>query len=486
MNLNNNSNVTFVILGGGFGSRLWPLSRTNFPKQFLNLSGELSLFQDTLTRLKILNLFKQSNETIVVTNEEHRFLALDQLEAINFDKVTLLLEPESRNTAPALTLAAFKALDNDTDPILFITPADHIIKDQKAFEDAVSLAIEMASNDVMVILGIKPNRPETGFGYIKQKGTEGQYKEFNVAEFKEKPNLEEAQKYIESNEYVWNSGMFVMKASVWLKALKKCRPDIFFATKKAFDKRTQDNKFIRPDSNFFKDIPSDSIDYAVMEKSTSVYPLKVIALDAGWNDLGSWESLWEVSLKNNDGNLIRGDVLAFNTKDSLIFSSNRLIVTSGLKDLVVIETDDSILVIKKNQSQSVKTLVDQLAIKKRQEYKSHRKIVRPWGWFDTLDHGERFKVKRIQVKPGASLSLQSHSSRAEHWVVVKGVANIICGEKKIILKENESTYIPVGIKHQLSNFGEDILEIIEVQSGSYLSEDDIERFEDNYGRAKIK
>lgn len=475
-----NHSITPVILCGGSGSRLWPVSRNDFPKQFLDISGELSLFQETCLRLQQLNSKFHLNEALVVTNEEHRFLASEQLKNIEINDYKLLLEPLGKNTAPALTLAALTAISSKEDPILLVTPADHIIKDNKVFQQAISNAIDVATNGSIVVLGIKPNRPETGFGYIKQELISDNV--FKVLEFKEKPNLSTAKIYLESGQYSWNSGMFIMKASLWLEALNKFRPDILEATQKSFEKHTEDNQFIRPNTQLFAEISSESIDYAVMENLANVFPFNLIALDAGWSDLGSWESLWEISEKNNEGNVIRGDVSINNTNDSLIYATNRLIVTSGLKDIIVVETPDSVLVINKSQSQAIKSIVEELAKNKRYEYKSHRKVNRPWGWFDTLDYGDRFKVKRIQVNPGASLSLQSHKNRAEHWVVVKGVANIVRGEKTLILKENESTYIPLGMKHKLSNLGKEMLEIIEVQSGAYLGEDDIERFEDNYGR----
>ena len=477
-----NHSITPVILCGGSGSRLWPLSRNDFPKQFIDISGELSLFQEACLRLQQLNSKFHLNETLVVANEEHRFLALEQLKNIRINDYKLLLEPSGKNTAPALTLAALKSLSNKQDPVLVVTPADHVIKDNKAFQSAISSAIDVANNGSIVVLGIKPSRPETGFGYIKQEHIKNNL--YKVLEFKEKPSLNNAKIYLESGQYSWNSGMFIMRASLWLEALNKFRPDILKATQKSFDQHTEDNQFIRPNIELFAKIPSESIDYAVMERLGNTFPFKLIGLDAGWSDLGSWEALWDISVKDNEGNVIRGDVAIKDSEDSLIYSTNRLIVASGLKDTIVIETADSVLVINKNQSQAIKPIVEELARKKRYEYKSHRKVTRPWGWFDTLDYGDRFKVKRIQVNPGASLSLQSHKNRAEHWVVVKGIANIICGDKTSVLKENESTYIPVGMKHKLSNQGKDILEIIEVQSGVYLGEDDIERFEDNYGRFK--
>ena len=475
--------ITPVILSGGSGTRLWPLSRASFPKQFLVLSDNTSLFQqafDRLQNLKSPNI--QINETLIVANEVHRFLIQNQLSDMKAISAEILLEPLGRNTAPALTFAALQALTAQQDPILVVIPADQIIKNKEAFVKTLKLSIKVAAKDKIVILGIKPDRPDTGFGYIKQGGQEGRYKEFDVLAFREKPNLNLAKKYFNDTDFNWNSGMFVMKASVWLNALLKCRPDILQATKKAFNKRSQDGKFIRPNSNLFKKIPSESIDYAVLEKLSNLKQVKMIQLNADWNDLGSWDAVWKIGTKDYQGNVTYGDNLISNTENSLIYSSNRLIATSGLKNIVVIETADAVLVLDRNQTQNVKAIVNQLISKKRDESNLHRKISRPWGWFDNLDQGAHFKVKRIQVNPGASLSLQKHSKRAEHWVVVKGLAKVICEDNILILKENESTYIPLGSIHQLSNPGKDILEIIEVQSGNYLGEDDIERFEDKYGR----
>jgi len=479
--------ITPVILCGGSGTRLWPLSRTAFPKQFLVLSGKATLFQQAVERLQSLkNASVILNDTLIVTNEEYRFLVLDQLrEMKNVKEVHLLLEPIGRNTAPALTLAALQATDNSEDPILVVTPADQAVQDQANFTKSLHHAIEIAAKSSIVVLGIKPTKPDTGFGYIKKDISEYEHDAFTVLNFTEKPELETAEKYLESSEYFWNSGIFVLKASVWLRAIQQLSPDIYEATLKAFNQKTQDDLFIRPNENLFKSIPANSIDYAVIEKCPqSDFEIKMVEIKAGWNDLGSWDAVWQVGDKDKNLNVTYGDTLLENTKNSLVYADHKLVSVVGLDNIVVIETSDAILVMDRNQSQEVKMVVNKLSIEKREEKNLHRKVSRPWGWYDSLDEGENFKVKRIQVSPGASLSLQRHTKRAEHWVVVKGIAEVVCNDKKITLKENESTYIPLGHRHRLSNPGNDILEIIEVQSGQYLGEDDIERFDDSYGRLK--
>jgi mannose-1-phosphate guanylyltransferase/mannose-6-phosphate isomerase len=476
--------VTPVILCGGSGTRLWPLSRTSFPKQFLVLSGETTLFQQAVERLQTLKSSSVTlNDTLIVTNEDHRFLVLDQLREMKDVKAQLLLEPIGRNTAPALTLAALQAVENKEDPILVITPADQIVQDKAAFTRSLHNAIEVAGKGSIVVLGIKPTKPETGFGYIKKDTSEDEHRGFKVLNFTEKPDLATAEKYLESGEYFWNGGIFVLRASAWLKAIQYFSYDIYEATFKSFNQKTNDYLFIRPNENLFKVIPSNSIDYAVIEKCPqSEIEIRMVELDAGWNDLGSWDAVWQAGEKDKDQNVTYGDTLLENTKNSLVYADHKLVSVAGVDSLVVIETSDAILIADRNQSQHVKVIVDKLHSQKREEQILHRKVSRPWGWYDSLDEGENFKVKRIQVNPGASLSLQKHTKRAEHWVVVKGIAEVMCNDKKIILKENESTYIPLGHTHRLSNPGKDILEIIEVQSGKYLGEDDIERFDDNYGR----
>ncbi|CAM8367379.1 {ManC} Mannose-1-phosphate guanylyltransferase [Candidatus Methylopumilus universalis] len=475
-----------VILCGGSGTRLWPLSRTAFPKQFLVLSGKATLFQQAVERLQSLkNASVILNDTLIVTNEEHRFLVLDQLREMKNVKAHLLLEPIGRNTAPALTLAALQATDNSEDPILVVTPADQTLQDQANFTKSLHNAIEVADKGSIVVLGIKPTKPDTGFGYIKKDISEDEYHAFKVLNFTEKPDLKTAETYLKSGEYFWNGGMFVLRASVWLKTIQHLSPDIYEATLKAFNHKTNDDLFIRPNENLFKSIPANSIDYAVIEKCPqSNFDIRMVELDAGWNDLGSWDAVWQVGDKDKNQNVTYGDTLLENTKNSLVYADHKLVSVVGLDNIVVIETSDAILVMDRNQSQEVKLLVNKLNTEKREEKNLHRKVARPWGWYDSLDEGETFKVKRIQVNPGASLSLQKHAKRAEHWVVVKGVAEVLCNDKKITLKENESTYIPLGHTHRLSNLGKDVLEIIEVQSGSYLGEDDIERFDDSYGRVK--
>jgi mannose-1-phosphate guanylyltransferase/mannose-6-phosphate isomerase len=482
----NMHHITPVILCGGSGTRLWPLSRTAFPKQFLVFSGKTTLFQQVVERLQALKgPFVRLNDTIIVTNEEHRFLVLDQLREMKDVKAQLLLELIGRNTAPALTLAALQAVEKGEDPILVVTPADQTVQDQASFTKSLHHAIEAASKGSIVVLGIKPTKPDTGFGYIKKDTLEDEHRAFRVINFTEKPDLVAAEAYLKSGEYFWNGGMFVLLASVWLKAVQHFSPDIYDATLKAFNQKTNDDLFIRPDENLFKLIPANSIDYAVIEKFPgSEFEIRMVELDAGWNDLGSWDAVWQVGDKDKDRNVTYGDTLLENTKNSLVYADHKLVSVVGLDNIVVIETSDAILVMDRNQSQEVKMVVNKLDIEKREVKNLHRKVARPWGWYDSLDEGSNFKVKRIQVNPGASLSLQKHAKRAEHWVVVKGVAEVICNNKKITLKENESTYIPLGHTHRLSNPGKDILEIIEVQSGSYLGEDDIERFDDSYGRLK--
>jgi mannose-1-phosphate guanylyltransferase/mannose-6-phosphate isomerase len=480
----NQLNVIPVILCGGSGTRLWPLSRAGFPKQFLVLCGKTTLFQQAVERANNIASKEISvGETFVVTGEEHRFIALEQLREISSISAKLLLEPEGKNTAPALTFAALQALKNSDDPILVVTPADQTVQNTKAFIEVIQRAVKVADSGAIVILGIKPTGPETGFGYIKQSGAAGGLGEFNVSKFVEKPDLETAQVYLDSGDYSWNGGMFVVRASVWIKALNTFRKDILAATENAFNQSTVDKHFIRPNNQLFVEIPSESIDYAVIEKCPgSEFEIKVIPLDAGWNDLGAWDAVWQVGEKDQNGNLIQGDTLVEASENNLIYSSHRLVSAVGVNNLVIIETADAVMVADRSQSQFVKKIVSQLSDQAREELMLHRKVSRPWGWYDTIDVGDQFKVKRIQVNPGASLSLQKHAKRAEHWVVVKGTAEVICGNKRITLKENESTFIPLGEQHRLSNPSSEVLEIIEVQSGAYLGEGDIVRIDDRYGR----
>jgi len=476
--------VTPVILCGGSGTRLWPLSRSGFPKQFLVLSGTTSLFQQAISRVNTLpSPDIKINSSLIVTNEEHRFLVLDQLREIPEISASLLLEPVGRNTAPALTLAALQATLNGEDPVLVVTPADQTVQDVEAFNLALKNSIRVAASGSIVILGVAPDKPETGFGYIRRQGSEGAHGEYEVAEFTEKPELITAEIYLASGDYSWNGGMFFVRASVWLSALEKFRKDILDTTTKAFEQRTLDQQFIRPDKLLFENIPSESVDYAVIEKCPgSNYPIKMIQLDAGWNDLGAWDAVWQLGNQDVDGNVVQGDALLEDTSNTLVHASHRLVSAVGVSNLVIIETADAVFVANRAVSQDVKKIVNKLLEMDREERVLHRKVSRPWGWYDIIDVGDRFKVKRIQVNPGASLSLQKHLMRAEHWVVVKGVAEVICGQKVMQFNENESTFIPRGEIHRLSNIGNDFLELIEVQSGNYLGEDDIVRFEDIFGR----
>lgn len=471
-----------VILCGGSGARLWPLSRTGFPKQFLCLTGAESLFQLAAKRLADLGLTAVA-DPLVVTGEEHRFLAWEQLREIGIQAAGILLEPIGRNTAPALTLAALQAIEGGADPVLVVMPADQIVAVPAAFTHAMQAAIHEAETGSVVILGITPDRPETGYGYIKTFFSLAQTR--CVERFVEKPDAASAQKYINEGGYYWNAGMFVLKASVWLKALESFCPEITLATRFAWEKRSADAAFIRPGKEEFAAIPAESIDYAVMERCPgSAYTISMVELDAGWDDLGAWDAVWKILPKDASGNAHHGDVLVTDSHNTLVHATSRLVSLVGVENLVVIETPDAVLVVDKNRSQDVKEIVNTLNQQRRDEHMLHRKVHRPWGWYDSIDEGERFKVKRIQVKPGASLSLQKHHHRAEHWVVVKGTAEITNGDKTTLLTENQSTYIPLGETHRLANPGAIPLEIIEVQSGSYLGEDDIVRFEDHYGRSE--
>lgn len=488
--------ISPVILCGGSGTRLWPLSRSGFPKQFLALSGDgssQSLFQQAVERIYLVGDGDISlSKTLIVTNEDHRFLVLDQLRELKSIDATLLLEPMGRNTAPALSMAAFYAhqISHGQDPILVITPADQTIQNQSAFSCALRDCIKTVESDPqsIAILGITPTAPEAGYGYIQRSGSKDKNNAYVVDRFVEKPDSNTAKTYLENGNYLWNSGMFVLRASTWLAALKEYRPDIFAASDKAWQTKTEDASggigFIRPGKAEFEAIPSESIDYAVIERCPGggLFLIKMVELDAGWNDLGAWEAVWQVGRKDQDGNVTSGDALLMNSKNSLVHASSRLVSTVGIENLVIVETADAVLIADRRNSQDVKNIVMQLEAQGRKEKNLHRKVVRPWGWYDSVDEGERFKVKRIQVKPGASLSLQMHHHRAEHWIVVKGIAEITNGDQLITLKENESTFIPQGQTHRLANPGKDALEIIEVQSGSYLGEDDIVRFEDHYGR----
>ena len=477
-------NVAPVILCGGSGTRLWPLSRTGFPKQFLCLTGQDSLFQQAATRLAQLGSAGITvSPPLLVMGEDHRFLAAEQLREAGIALGHALLEPTGRNTAPALTLAALAAQAGGEDPVLVVTPADQTVVNTAAFTQAMQQAIQEAAEGTIVILGITPDRPETGYGYIQTTPSLRDEAIHPVQRFVEKPNAATAQQYLDAGSYFWNAGMFVLKASVWLQALVQFRPDILQATRTAWEGRREDGHFIRPGEEAFKAIPAESIDYAVMEHAPGAgLPIKMVPLDAGWSDLGAWDAVWNVLPKDAAGNAHVGDVLFTDSRNTLVHATSRLVSLVGVDDLIVIETPDAVLVADRTRSQDVKHIVNTLSKQGREEHTLHRKVHRPWGWYDSIDEGGRFKVKRIQVKPGASLSLQKHHHRAEHWVVVTGTAEITNGDKKLLLSENQSTYIPLGEVHRLANPGSIPLEIIEVQSGSYLGEDDIVRFEDHYGR----
>jgi mannose-1-phosphate guanylyltransferase/mannose-6-phosphate isomerase len=475
-----------VILCGGAGTRLWPLSRSGFPKQFLCFGSDESLFQLATKRLAAMSADDlQINGPFIVSNNEHRFLAQEQLREAKISNATFLLEPVSRNTAPALTLAALAAVEGGNDPVLVVTPADQTIADLAAFTQAVQQGIREAAHGSIVILGIVPDRAEIGYGYVKVAGSPAGSATalVDVERFVEKPDAATAQAYIEQGDYLWNAGMFVVKASVWLAAIKEFRPDIAEACLTAWAARSVDGAFVRPGLPEFSAMAGESIDYAVMENCPgSRFVVKVAPLAAGWSDLGAWDAVWNALDKDDNGNVHLGDVTASDTHDTLVYATTRLVGLVGVKNLVVIETADAVLVVDKARGQDVKQIVNSLNAQQREEHLLHRKVHRPWGWYDSIDEGGRFKVKRIQVKPKASLSLQMHHHRAEHWIVVSGTAEITNGDKTLLLSENQSTYIPLGEVHRLSNPGTIPLEIIEVQSGSYLGEDDIVRFEDNYGR----
>jgi mannose-1-phosphate guanylyltransferase/mannose-6-phosphate isomerase len=480
--------VVPVVMAGGSGTRLWPLSRAGYPKQFLVLSGTHTLFQQAVQRVLALGSpTVRVGSPLVVGNEEHRFLVLDQLgeleRTVGAPPARLLLEPSGRNTAPALTLAALQAVADGADPVLVVTPADQTVTQPAAFTAALQRAVTVAADGGIVILGITPDRPETGYGYILSD-TSGAGAAAAVVRFVEKPDATTARRYLAEGGYTWNSGMFVLRASVWLAALAQFRPDILEATRAAFAAGSTDARFVRPDRALFAQVPSESVDYAVMEKCPgSPFDIRMVPLDAGWNDLGAWDAVWQVAEKDAQGNAAVGDALFADSRDTLVHATSRLVGAVGVHDVVIVETPDAVLVADRSRSQEVKQIVAKLTAEKRGEHTLHRKVHRPWGWYDSVDEGPRFQVKRIMVKPGASLSLQMHHHRAEHWIVVSGTAEVTCGDKKVLLSENQSTYIPLGEVHRLANPGKLPLEIIEVQSGSYLGEDDIVRFEDTYGRS---
>jgi len=470
--------LTPVILSGGAGTRLWPLSRELYPKQLLALTGERTMLQQTALRLSGL----AAASPVVVCNEAHRFLVAEQLRQLKMDTRAVVLEPFGRNTAPAIALAALAALKiaAGEDPELLVLPADHVIRDVPAFQQAVRTALPAVQQGKLVTFGIVPSAPETGYGYI-QRGAETAAGAglFQIARFVEKPNLERAQQFLKSGDYLWNSGMFMFRASRYLQELEKFAPQIARVCRAAFENAKSDLDFMRVDAKTFENCPSDSIDYAVMEKTSDAV---VVPLAAGWSDVGSWSALHEACDADSHGNVSRGDVISEDSNGNYLYAESRLVATVGLRDHVVVETKDAVLVAPKDRVQDVKKLVTRLKEAGRYEHSLHREVFRPWGSYDSIENGERFQVKRLKVKPGATLSLQMHHHRAEHWIVVSGTARITRGEEVFLLEENQSTYIPIGVKHRIENPGMIPLHIIEVQSGSYLGEDDIVRFDDRYGR----
>lgn len=462
-----------VILSGGSGTRLWPLSRSQYPKQFLPLVSDKTMIQETYCRLQGLGGLQAP---IAVCNEDHRFMVAEQLREVNAAPQAIILEPFGRNTAPAVALAALAAAD---DAVLLVLPSDHVILDVAVFQQAALQACALAQQGNLVTFGIVPTHAETGYGYIKRSANleNGAYQ---VAAFVEKPDLATAQAYVSDGSYLWNSGMFAFKASVFLQELGKFNPEMLAVCQEAYASAQIDVDFVRLKQEIFRACPSDSIDYAVMEKTEKAM---VIPLDAGWNDVGSWSALWDVTEKDSCGNAIRGDVLTVDTHNSFIHAENKLVAAIGVDNFVIVETDDAVMIAPKDRVQDVKLLVDELKRAQRPEAEMHRKVYRPWGHYDSVDNGERHKTKRIVVKPGAKLSVQMHHHRAEHWVVVKGTALVSKGDETMLLTENQSTFIPLGIVHRLENPGVIPLEMVEVQSGSYLGEDDIVRFSDHYGRS---
>lgn len=475
-----------VILSGGSGTRLWPLSREQYPKQLLQLVGDGTMLQVAARRLNgFAGRLLLASEPIVVCNEEYRFITAEQLRSGGCPSGQIILEPFGRNTAPALTLAALQSLRVEKDAVLLVMPADHVIGDVPAFHRAVDVALGAALDGAMVTFGIVPERAETGYGYIRS-GPEVAEGIHEVAAFVEKPDAATAAAYVASGEYLWNSGLFMVRASSWMRAIGHFNPDMANACTLALDGAAQDADFVRIVRDVFAQCPSDSIDYAVMEKLAATPELgvqpRMVPMSVGWSDVGAWDALWTLADKDADGNVARGDVMFEATHNTLVHASDRLVACLGVEDLVVVETPDAVMVAHRDRTQEVKRIVARLKADKRMQADAHRKIHRPWGFYDSIDAGDRFQVKRIVVKPGGTLSLQMHHHRAEHWIIVRGTARVTRGEEVFLLSENQSTYIPLGVVHRLENPGKVALEMIEVQSGSYLGEDDIVRFEDNYGR----
>ena len=463
-----------VILTGGSGTRLWPLSRTFFPKQFINLVNDTTLFQDTIMRLP-----KEVSEPLIICNEVHRFIVAEQLRQIESGNIGIILEPVGKNTAPAIAIAAMKLLNDNKDPILLVLSSDHLIKNNQKFHYSIMVANEIAEQKKLVAIGIEPSAAETGYGYIEiDNSDKSEY--YNITSFTEKPNQKNAKKYLDSGNYLWNSGIFLFRASVYLRELEKFEPEIYTACKKSLKSANIDSDFVRLDNIHFRKCPSKSIDYAVMEKTNDAV---VVPFNGVWSDIGSWDTLWEAKPKDTNNNVIEGDVILDKVSNSYVYSSNRLVSATNLSDLIIIDTQDALLVSSKKSSQNINNIFEKLKIDSRSEKDDNRKVYRPWGYFDSIDYGEGFQVKRLFINPGAKLSLQKHQKRAEHWVVVKGIALVTCGEKKYKLTENQSTYIPKGEIHRLENCEKNPLEIIEIQTGNYLGEDDIIRLEDDYERS---
>ena len=476
-----------VILAGGGGTRLWPLSREHYPKQFLKLFDNNTLLQNTLLRLDGLNTSVEVSDPVIICNEVHRFLVAEQSAQISRNLSNIILEPVGRNTAPALTVASLHQNEKQGDAVIIMMPADHIIGKVELFHQAINAGVEMAQDNYLVTFGIKPTTPETGYGYIHIADEIQTFSSLSIraiSGFTEKPDQSLAEEYLNSGDYLWNSGIFMMKASVWLEKIKLLQQPIYDACLEAFNNGKTDRLFFRLDEQSFLKSPDDSIDYAVMEKlaQSNDDNLAVIPIDVGWSDVGAWSSVWEINDKDSNNNYIEGDVIVEDSSNCFIRSDRRLIVTIGCQDMVIVDSDDAIMIADKNKTQDVKKIVDKLKDDKRSESLLHRKVYRPWGSYDSVDTGENFQVKRLTINPGKKLSLQLHHKRAEHWVVVSGVATVTKGEEQFLLHENESTYIPVGMKHRLGNATDKLLEIIEVQSGSYLGEDDIVRFDDDFGR----